>query len=1248
MCFKHLARGIAKRSTQAVSLLILMAVVPMCHGQETFAVLGGKVFDPDKRVVPNATVVVTSDERGTQWTTTTNGAGSWRVDDLIAGHYHWEVNSNGFKTLSHSSIELRIGDQKFVDVTLAVGMANETIVVQSATPLIDTTASVSGTVLDTKIISELPSSSNTPVDMSKLDAAVIYPASSGNPHLYNNANLSSNGVRADGLSTLNFTIDGGTDVHSQAGSNYIAFVPPSDSVGEMRIVTNAFDASIGRELGTSIQMSMKSGTSQYHGTLYEINQNAFLNARPYASAPTTPLPPVHFNEYGGTVGGPIMIPKVYDGKKHNSFFFFSLDQLRNESPNTVSGKTMSLPTALERQGDFSQSFTTASVGGKLTQYPIQIYDPLTWNSKTGQRSLISNNGTTIPSDRISAVAKAYFALMPLPNQPNDAAGDTSNNYLKTSDRDQNSMTTLSFRLDQAESNNHHTFGEFRWSKWTDDNYDPFGQGEAAVLSDVMETRENYGVTIGHAWTLSPKLLLELNANLTAYRDTTSSQAVGVDPTTFGFSDALAAVQQVKGLPLITGVGSGWDKSGMGMNQAPNYANNLLWEFYPTFTQVLGNHTIRYGVNYTLQQDAEGSLTNGEVTFGFGTNWTTKNPNATAGTGEGSDTASFLLGLPTTGSQVQNATAFWSLPSFSAFSQDDWRVTPKLTLNLGLRWMVQSGITERFNRFWSRFDPDENLPDITNFIQPKYAALVASPGANLGLQVLAQYGSAPSDFKALGAVHYAGVDGTPRTVEDNKYTYFQPRLGFAYQLHNNMVLKGGFGRFVGPPLFDVYRASQTGFSASTTFQPTLDTFHTINATMDNPFPNGLTPIVGSGNGIYTNAGGITSYYDPAGGPTYTYEAALHLQHQLGSWLLDYGATLDLAGGIYITYNLDNMPPAAFVAEYKPRFDATGRPLDTLPGDQPVANPFLGAPYITNGLQNDTTISVNTLIHTNPLGCCSVTKPNGRSDFYGTQLKAERRFKHGLGMVSNFSWTKKMDKTAYYTNHIFSTQLRRTLSPDDIRFHIVVSPTYVLPFGRGELIGSHVNRYVDNLISGWEVSGIYIFSSGAPVSFPTNSSYWDGKDPALKSGKSRAKWFDTSHFYPFPTKSYSTATIASYPAWTGVEGLPGASWQPTSSTDATRNGVYNDYRLWNTNNSPYFGDVRNPFSNNVDLGVRKTFSLYREAKFQLRFDAFNALNHPLITGPNTTPGNAYFGRLSGTIKYAASNQSRAIQLGGKIIF
>jgi hypothetical protein len=217
--------------------------------------------------------------------------------------------------------------------------------------------------------------------------------------------------------------------------------------------------------------------------------------------------------------------------------------------------------------------------------------------------------------------------------------------------------------------------------------------------------------------------------------------------------------------------------------------------------------------------------------------------------------------------------------------------------------------------------------------------------------------------------------------------------------------------------------------------------------------------------------------------------------------------------------------------------------------------------------------------------------------------------------------------------------------------VLSPTYVLPFGRGKLIGGNVNSLTDRFIGGWEISGIYTFYSGTPVSLPTNSgdnTFFQGGDPSLGSGKSKTKWFDTSKFKAFPNRSVTVAQLAAYPDWTGVKNLPGAGWTPTSPTDATKNGVYQDFASRNSDNPKTFGTVRNPYMNNWNIGMRKNVPIREEMKLQLRIDAFNALNHPQFNGPNTDPNNAYFGYLGGSATPNASNSPRLIQLEGKLYF
>ncbi len=1227
------------------ALLMLLAAVPG-SGQGSTAVLGGKVFDPQGRVIAKATVVVTSEERGTHWTALSNNEGSWRLEGLVEGHYSFVVSAPGFKLLQHSPIELQIADAKFVDVALEIGSTSEKVVVTAETPLIDTTAGISGTVITTAQLQELPSQTNSPVALATLVPGVILGIPTGGvPHLWSNTSESALTVNAsgEGNNALNYQIDGGSDTYNQSG---IAYIPPMDAVGEVRVTTNAYDASIGRTSAGTIDMSMKAGTKEYHGVLYEMNQNNFLNANSYQNTAHTPVPPVHMNEYGGTFGGPVRIPKLYDGRKKNTFFFFNWDGIRNNSPATTG--TMSLPTMAERQGDFSSSFVTQTINKVTSVYPVQIYDPNTYDPTTGQRQLMNGTGTQIDPSLISAIAKAYLALMPAPNHANDGTSSDANNYVKD-DPKIDKFAGWALRVDQAWNNNHHTYAEYRWNNWSEIALDPFGTSN--ILSAQIQSRQNWGFTVDHTWVITQNLLLDLHGNATAHNDVRTSNAASVDATQFGFSQGLAALQQFHGLPEITGVGSGWDGGGMGAWQAPVYTDDRLWEGSVKLTQTLGNHSLRYGYEYLLQQQGQGSLSNGAGNFSFGNNWTTQNPDATAGEGDGSTLASFLLGLGSGGSMGNNATNFFSQPFMGFYAQDDWRFTPKLTFNIGLRWDYQFPLTERYNRYWSRFDPWVNVTPVSSYAQPQYAALIGAPGTNIGSQALAKWRPDVSSFNAYGEVQYAGLNGTSRAVNDPYWKYFQPRLGFAYQIHPDLVIRGGIGRFV-ETNFTSNDIHQDGYSSSTNFQPTLDNYHTINATLDNPFPGGLVPVTGNSLGVLTNVGNTTSFIDPNGVRQYNDEASLHLQQQVKDWLFEIGSTLNMTRGLTVGYNIDGPTGGnldAWRDMYGGQFDATGRPLDTLSAVTNVPNPFLGAPYITNGLASQKTIQAWQLMRANPLnGGITNTKYTGRTSYYALQTRAERRYANGFGILADFTWGKQMDQTQYVTSYIVSQKLKKMLSTADRRFLITVSPTYVLPFGNGKLIGRHVPHAVDEVISGWELSGIYTYNSGSPISMPTNSSYWDGTDPSLGSKKTRTQWFNTSKFYPFPSRGTLASTVASYPTWTGVQNAPGFGWVPTNPKDLTQNGVYNDYHLWSTNNSPTFGDVRNPALDNFDLGLRKMIELHNSWRLQLRFDAFNALNHPRFTSPGTDPTNQYFGYLSGTALLNTSNSPRAIQIAGKLYF
>ena len=323
---------------------------------------------------------------------------------------------------------------------------------------------------------------------------------------------------------------------------------------------------------------------------------------------------------------------------------------------------------------------------------------------------------------------------------------------------------------------------------------------------------------------------------------------------------------------------------------------------------------------------------------------------------------------------------------------------------------------------------------------------------------------------------------------------------------------------------------------------------------------------------------------------------------------------------------------------------------------MANPFHNAPNITGTLSSNTTIGAYQLALPNPL-FNSLTENfyNATNDYYGMTERAERRFKDGLGLLATFAWAKDMYNGNLPQNQAVSQQLFRELSSGDVRFIYNINPTYVLPFGRGKLIGGHVNRWADLAIGGWELTGIFTFNSGTPVSLPTNSAFFQGGDPGSGFVKTRQRQFDISKFAPFPGTSTSLATLtnpAVYPAWTGVLGLPGGSFVPTAAdvkNGNQLNGVYQDFATWRTRNPVYFGDVRNPAYENLDAGLRKSVPIHEQVRLELRIDAFNAANHPVFTGPGTSPGTSGFGFLSGnSTNLTQANTSRAFQLSGKFYF
>ena len=1210
------------------TVLLLCGAARVARGQEARAAMSGRVVDAQNSAVPNAQVVVRSDDTGVSQTTTTNDQGNWIVRFLIPGTYSFSITSSGFKQAERHGIGLQTSDQKQFDVTLEVGQATTQVEVTGDAPLIDTTAATSGTVITKEEIAEMPSMSRVTTILATLSPGVLQQDQNQNvAHLWSHdaaSQITVDGGRNNTRSNT-FELDGMPNLKT---GGQVAFIPAPEAISEFRVVMNAYDAGIGRQAGGTIQMSLKSGSSKLHGSLYEYNQNNILNAKLFQTNLTGgEKPPVHYNEYGGTVGGPVWIPKVYNGKE-KTFFFLNYDGTRNADPRF---NIRSLPTDLERKGDFTQSYTTQLVNGQRVKYPIQVYDPLTVGTDAnGTRTLFPS--MVIPANRLSGVAQNILKYVPLPNTPSDGTGNATNNFVPNSTR-QNKMADVTVRGDHIWNNNHKSFATVRWYHEDELSGDEFHN----AFTGAYQHRMTRGAGVDHVWTLSPTKVLDLKANLTRYEEPNNDHGVGFDSNTLGFPQSFTSHLFVPAAPRITGL-----FGDIGTNQAGSVTDTSYYTWAASLTQVTGNMTLRYGSEFWVLQQANKNIGN-EGRFDFGSEWTRQQALVSGGTGNGSTLGSFLLGLPhnSNSSFPVNADSFWSQHYAAFYVQDDWRVTRKLTINLGLRWDFETPVTERYNRMTSLFDPAVENP-VSGAAQTSYSGILADPknASNAGIQILKQVLPA-SSFKVLGAQLFNGVNGVPRAVQNPNYKEIQPRIGLAYQLGPSTVIRGGFGRFAQASFLT---GGQNGFSRSTNLNTTTDNNRTYYDTLDNPYRDGILSPTGASLGPLTNLGQGVNWTNPDPGRFHSWEYSLHLQHQIRGWLFELGYTHNKTYDITQDLNR-NLPSFALWKQYLSpanNFDANGRPLDTLLWNTLVPNPFRGLPNVTGSVSTNSTVSMNQLL--NPVsilgGITENNNPWGKNQYDAMLVKVEHRFTRGFSVINSFTWSKLFEDTSWTGPEIAGRNVEHKLGGEDRPFHLSIAPIWQIPVGRNQKLWSSMPRAADFVLGGWQLSGQFGIQSGVPVVFGADS-FFSGTDFALAHNQQTlSQWFDTTQFIRFPAKN---TDISNYPAWTGIQSMPGYDYKPKTG-DTITNGVYQDFASYIRNYPTRWGDVRASRVNNVDAVISKAFSVREKVKFQYRFEVYNAFNHVRFGGPNTDPTSASFGKVDPT----EQNNARLVQMALKLSF
>lgn len=1041
------------KTLSAFLILVGLLGLQKLYGQGFQAQINGSVKDPSGAVVPGAQLTATNLATNTPYNVTTNQDGIFHFADLPPAQYRVTCSVSGFKTFEQSPITLQVNQILELDVLLQPGQTTERVTVTAQAPPMDTETASLGQVVTTRSIQNLPLNVRDPMALVGLTAGVVFGPNFGNgggSDVGRNFFKSDFNVGGGRSGSQEILLDGAPDETVDINRGVID--PPVDSVQEFNVQANSFDAQFGRTSGGVVNIILKSGTNDYHGVAYDFERHSVLDANNFFNN-LAGQPKVSFqrHQFGGNLGGPIL--------KNKWFFFGDYEGLRQGYPVT---ETDTVPTALQRQGNFSQTY--ASNGSLIT-----IYDPASVVTlASGVRQRTAFLGNIIPPSRLSPVALATMADYPQPNTTGNPITN-QNNYIYSASSITNS-DKYDLRTDANFTENTRMF--VRFSRQQDvrtvpgNMPDPIGGGRDTtdhytqavadlthVFSPTLVGDIQTSFTRGFAWQFGTSLGFNLTSlNLPA----AYASAVSAQFPAFNIGD-------ITGTSYVNGPNGGDDIAQIQPRNTYATKGTISWQ--------RGKHSLKFGGDWRILDFNEGqnSIASGSFTFNRAY---TQGPNASqASTTSGFGLASFLLGDTSSGSvNLINPISTRGL-YYAAFVQDDWKVTDRLTLNLGLRWDVAIGDSEKYNRI-AYFDP--------NAVSP-----LAGPAGLPNLK---------GDLVWLG-------DGNPTNQQATDWTDFGPRFGLAYKLTNKTVIRGGYGIFFLPKTVQANGAGAIEAVRTTTMVTSLDSNITPYNTINNPFPQGLLPSVND--------------RDPDANVGSSISTAEHPFKNAYSQLWNFGFEREVGWGVVVTgyywgqkstrlletWNIDQVPD---------QYLALGAHLS----DQ-VPNPFYGR--ITNGTLAAATISRQQSLLPFPqyTGVTEDYVPAGNSTYEAGTIQAEKRLSSNLTFLTNYTRSKAIDDVRTPID-IYNRRLEKGLSTFDTPNMFRFSGVYNIPFGRDRAHGKDMNRFVTAILGDWDFDGILTIQSGEPISI-SRTAINNGQSAAL-SNPTIARWFNTSDFTVAPAYTY----------------------------------------------------------------------------------------------------------------------------------
>ena len=1181
-------------------------------------------MDSTGAVIPKAAITVHNDLTNTEVTSTATDSGNYTVPFLNPGPYHITVSASGFKTAIHSGLVLQTDQTSTVNFSLKVGAATESITVVGDS-IIDFDKADSGEVIENTRVTEIPLNGRDPGMLSELSAGATW---NGNliwtrPFDDTQSNISVNGggsgnvaLLLDGVSNTNASID-------QQGNSRIGYVPLVDSVQEFKMITNPYDAQYGLMSGAVEDVTLKSGTNRIHGDVYEFARRTWLDANSWQNdwinSKATPGSKLvgtlnhKLDQYGAEVDGPVFIPHVYNGHD-KTFFTLQYERWNELTPSTA---TTSVPDPKWYTPDTNGNYDFSNlVYWNNGQYaPISLLDPenISQDPKTGTWTRVpfgpndalnpTPAANIIPGSRVNATARKVLSYYPKPNTPTPAGSNPfANNYTYENPATNEYRNVLAKLDENLSANDRLSIHYGYWQRFeVRDANGLLGPAESGLLP---HTERSHNFTVEETHTFTPNLIFNLRSNVSVRLDGVDN-GPHISPTLLGWSAAQASAVGPAGSSEFPWFNIS-EFASPGATGSGGWVGHQL-SLVPTITWIKNAHTIHAGLDTRFMQQITTHLSGGPE-LDFDRQWTQTNCGSCGSwdPASGNSIAALLLGNASGGKNVINSAAFWSDHYWAPFVQDDWKVTHKLTLNLGVRWDFIPSMTERKNRTEYHFS--------TTAVNP------------ISSQV-----SVPGYTQLLGGVTYAGVDGNPRSLFPLVVTNIQPRAGFAYAFDNKTVIRGGFGESMQTPS---YNTPNDGFSSNTPYLSSDPNFpgstHPWSATtIDHPFPTVIQP-VGSSVGMLDQIGGSPWTLNPKYRAPSFWNYSLGVERQLSQ--RDMVNISYVGSRLYNGGSHNNLNHQSISARAQCNPQNGGRP-ETCDNNN-VANPFHGvAAFKGQGYYNSSTINALNLTRPFPeFGDVEEWGENNARTWYNSlQVTGMHKMSNALTAHGTWTYSKSMDAGTWAdeTNQVKS----RTIDGGDNTHVITLSSVYMIPVGRGRALLPNINRIVDGAIGGWELSGMYIYRTGSP--YPTEGNLLHSSAVSRHIQKSNGYIRLAApcvEQYKETAGVYSLVQLNNYNS--DVTCSAGPDYQIVPSYGVQQNVVYSGIRI--------------PANQQFDMSMSKNFAIVEGTRLQLRIDGFNALNHPVWNENGDT--NLQDGDF-GTIQRGPSgpsNPARQVQLSAKIVW